>query len=905
MRSTVRGLGSGLLLGGVGLLLSCLSSHAQTQSSMGASTGITSPVQIRGSTGCNTIGTSILKGNGSGGCANAVPGTDYAAPTSGTSILKGNGAGGFANAVSGTDYAPATSGSALLKGNGAGGFANAVSGTDYAPATSGSALLKGNGAGGFANAVSGTDYAPATSGSALLKGNGAGGFANAAPDVDYVPPVDVNNNITLQALDAQNDGNLIEEIGTDAQNQVHIGGGAASGISLDNNAAVNQGTFSSGAYLDVPAINPSFTGGTENCAQKWHIYTLAANATITLSCPTTGTINQTLDYLFYQPNSGSTYTYSFVAGNGATLMGDTPVACNVNGCVDKVEVTWVASQNDYIVNLVKSNITGVASCPAGQTCYYVSSSTGSDSNAGTSPTAPWQTLSKANSILSSLHPGDELLFKSGDTWTASASNPEFKFGDTAAHAAVGTSSKPILISTYGGSARAVFDMGNINSACFSDRHGSYGFKYVTLSNFECKHAFAQGVSFLASGGQFPGITVQNFYIHNVGPGCSTSNAACVGNATELPPDWASGGAHTSTGSNNLIYPLSNNAGAYWFIETAASCTSGSTYPTFPQSVGATVSDGSCVWQNTGLQGGYKNALDFEDTGVGADGVHFLNNIVKWMGGHNCVQVHYDTGAVLVQGNTVGPGCVHGGIDVKGVGNSTASPAIVAQILSNTASCGYNENLCGCQNGGNCASNQTPAFYTHNEVTTAAEDIIYQENVAYDSGVGFQLIANAGVSPTGATRCYNSTSNVCPIQARYYNNTVYLPTGISNSYGFYVACGGNGTEAPCTASTIDIRNNIYDGAGSDSVYVPAGYGSEIEDYNDIGGSQGSPGFSFNGSTTRGSHDLYCATNCAGSSADPLYVAPAATPPNFSLQPGSPCINRGLAGLTTGNTDIGAF
>jgi hypothetical protein len=722
-----------------------------------------------------------------------------------------------------------------------------------------------------------------------------------------VPTIDINNNVTLRAQDAAGDGNLINLIGSDAKNQVHVGGGAARAVSLDNSMAVNQGVFSSGAYVDVPATNSSFTGGVENCMQKWHIYTLAANSTITLACSNTGTVSQTLEYLFYQPATGSTYTYTFTAGNGATLLGDTPTACASNGCVDQVEVTWVAPQNNYIINLKKANIGGVATCPAGQTCYYVSASTGADTNAGTSPSAPWASLSKANSVLSTLNPGDEILFKAGDTWTASSSNVEFKFGDTTAHAATGSASKPIIISTYG-TARAVFDMGNVNSACFSARQAPYAFKYVTLSNIECRHAFAQGVSFITSGGKYPGITVQNFYIHNVGPGCSTSNTACVGNANEIPPDWAASTAYTSTGANNLIYPLTNNAGGYWFIETVSSCTSGTTYPTFPQTAGGTVTDGTCTWQNTGLQYGYKNALDFEDTGVAADGVHFLNNIVQWMGGHNCVEVHYDTGAVLVQGNVVGPGCVHGGIDVKGVGNAAASPPVLAQILSNTSTCGYSRTLCGCQqSGGNCSSNMTPAFYTHNEVTTASENVIYQENVAYDSGIGFQMYANAGVSPASSTRCYNSTSNVCPIQAKFYNNDAYLPTGISNSYGILVGCGGNGPAAPCTASSIDTRNNIFDGAGSYSVNVVSGYGTEKEDYNDIGGAQGSPGFTFNGSTTRGLHDLYCSPvgSCSGSSAYPKYVNAAAYPPNLNLQSGSPCLGTGLTGLTTGNNDIGAF
>ena len=70
--------------------------------------------------------------------------------------------------------------------------------------------------------------------------------------------------------------------------------------------------------------------------------------------------------------------------------------------------------------------------------YYVSSSTGSDSNSGLSPSSPWQSLSKVNTV--TLAPGDEVLLKDGDTWT----------GQTLVPQGSGTASAPITISDYGG-----------------------------------------------------------------------------------------------------------------------------------------------------------------------------------------------------------------------------------------------------------------------------------------------------------------------------------------------------------------------------------------------------------------------------------------------------------------------
>ena len=58
---------------------------------------------------------------------------------------------------------------------------------------------------------------------------------------------------------------------------------------------------------------------------------------------------------------------------------------------------------------------GVTVANAAANTYYVSSSTGSDSNVG-SESMPFATIAKVNSL--NLQPGDRVLFKCGDTWRA-------------------------------------------------------------------------------------------------------------------------------------------------------------------------------------------------------------------------------------------------------------------------------------------------------------------------------------------------------------------------------------------------------------------------------------------------------------------------------------------------------
>lgn len=68
--------------------------------------------------------------------------------------------------------------------------------------------------------------------------------------------------------------------------------------------------------------------------------------------------------------------------------------------------------------------------------FYVSSSTGDDSNDGNSFLAPWETLSKVNE--QSFQPGDAILFKKGDSWN-----------ETLNVTSSGNSTKPITFGAYG------------------------------------------------------------------------------------------------------------------------------------------------------------------------------------------------------------------------------------------------------------------------------------------------------------------------------------------------------------------------------------------------------------------------------------------------------------------------
>ncbi|MGI9071492.1 MAG: chitobiase/beta-hexosaminidase C-terminal domain-containing protein [Bryobacteraceae bacterium] len=106
--------------------------------------------------------------------------------------------------------------------------------------------------------------------------------------------------------------------------------------------------------------------------------------------------------------------------------------------------------------------------------YYVSSSSGSDSNTGTSITTPWKTISKVDTKV--LVPGDFVLFKAGDTWIGS------NFSKTLSTPSAGISGKQITYGSYGSGAAPILDGNNsVGTAVRISRN------YITINGFQIRN----------------------------------------------------------------------------------------------------------------------------------------------------------------------------------------------------------------------------------------------------------------------------------------------------------------------------------------------------------------------------------------------------------------------------------
>ena len=181
---------------------------------------------------------------------------------------------------------------------------------------------------------------------------------------------------------------------------------------------------------------------------------------------------------------------------------------------------------------------------------------------------------------------------------------------------------------------------------------------------------------------------------------------------------------------------------------------------------------------------YHNQLMFADADSQANGTKFLNNKVGGCYGHNCIQIHGDTGSPLIQGNEC-YGWTHNCIDVKLVKGALVDNNVVHDSLPNP--------------------NYQEAFYIENSGgswTSTTTDVTWTRNVVYGSGF------------TTAFQCQDAGG---PVTCRVYNNTVY-----ANVTGVF----GGADSGNLNRVSIYVKNNIFDTSS------PSDGGGFAEwDYND--------------------------------------------------------------------------
>lgn len=205
-----------------------------------------------------------------------------------------------------------------------------------------------------------------------------------------------------------------------------VDGGGANTLEFQNIPIPEPGTyFIKLSYLHIS--DRSFTYRINNAvAQQYDI--LASGAW----CFEGG---GTADFIFEE---------QFEEGNNSILFYNAPI-------IDKIEILSDTSARQ-------------------SAAFYLSASTGNDTNDGLSPMTAWQSLSKANAL--SLLPGDSLLFKAGDTFP----------GKLSIMNEGGSEASPITISQYGGGEKPIIDGIGYAASIHIQNSG-----YLRLSNLEIKN----------------------------------------------------------------------------------------------------------------------------------------------------------------------------------------------------------------------------------------------------------------------------------------------------------------------------------------------------------------------------------------------------------------------------------
>ncbi|WP_148588916.1 right-handed parallel beta-helix repeat-containing protein [Streptomyces sp. WAC01526] len=137
---------------------------------------------------------------------------------------------------------------------------------------------------------------------------------------------------------------------------------------------------------------------------------------------------------------------------------------------------------------------------ASGTTYYVSARAGNDANAGTSPAAPWKTLTKASSV--QLRRGDAVLLARGDTWR----------GQTLWPKGSGTAEDPIHISAYGQGPRPHIapGIGKRNYAIHLVNNSGY-----KITDLELSHTYGGIVTYSHGMYGHRYLWIQNVFFHDI------------------------------------------------------------------------------------------------------------------------------------------------------------------------------------------------------------------------------------------------------------------------------------------------------------------------------------------------------------------------------------------------------
>jgi len=694
----------------------------------------------------------------------------------------------------------------------------------------------------------------------------------------------------------------------------------------------------SGLVSGTPTVAGKFTTGFRVLDSAQHAVSAALTIGIAaegpspsptaLSITTTSAPKGTVgvSYSFALAAQGGTPPYSWSVSSG-TL----PVGLALHSSTGEVSGTPTLAANESVKIQVQDTARSSASeslsfsvvAPTSTSfqAYYVDSASGSDSNNGTSESAPWKTIAKVNA--SSFAPGDHILFKRGDSWR-----------DLLAISSSGAAGNPIVIDAYGnGAAPVISGTDLISQSSWTRCSSCQGNVWEAKKSQQPNLVLFNGTKGTAEG-SVSALTAAGDWYWN-------ANVLYVWSSANPATSYTSPGVEA--GSRELVVDLSSLG--YVTLQTLE-LTGGNGIPT-----------------NGVVYAHEKNGVPPRDL--------VLNNLTVANGAGHGIHLE-DCNNCQIQGVTVSA------VDSDGislVSLDASRPITSGSIIGNTVSNAHHDGIAtyGCAIGGICQGINMPngvfisgitisgnvvhdngeGIYLewtnkstvsenttyHNTVTTnpraegggveleASSNNVVEKNLIYSNrgnGVELSNDAGAGAKLTGSssnTVRYNALhdnganalfTNAAPTQNNQFlynlvwnqvNGECFLANGVGHAFLGNV-CWHNSTgidlftssSTPQTAN-ITIENNIIAGSITRAVHIESGVSAStlMFDHNDYDFGQGDPFLLFN--TAYDFAEWQSAANLDKHSfvANPQFVSSTPSGPgDFVIQPSSPNVGAG-AGL----------
>lgn len=432
--------------------------------------------------------------------------------------------------------------------------------------------------------------------------------------------------------------------------------------------------------------------------------------------------------------------------------------------------------------------------------YYVDSTSGHDTAAGTDTTHPWQTLGAVNATTFSA--GDQILFKRGGTWSGQL-HPQGN----------GAAGSPIIIDAYGSGASPIINGGSLTWNSTTNALGSSAAVYLqnqqywviqnleivndsNTDNFGTSTYSSSTDSYTYTGGYprygilvdnnganlLSGITIHNNNVHDVN-GCFDCNNLLdpmINGGIVVYAQQGSGGFANVAITGNTVHDLGRTGILFWDART----------PSAPSTtiVQSNLSTGVIVDGNT--------VSNIDSSGVvtfGTEGVVLQRNIVGHAGQKTLAANFSENSAV-------------GLWPTRAMDSTVQYNEVYGTLTQDTDGQGFDVDV---------DSTNTKVQYNYSHDNQGGFLLMMGQNSS-NLAVRYNLSVNDSYGGTKGVFTFSWGTNK---NAAIYNNTVYIPSGSSAQPIYCDPPASKNSVCATDTGAWTFQNNVIENLGSGGYVLP--------------------------------------------------------------------------------------